>query len=43
LQNTFAYLDNVIVAGMSQDDHDKNLQAQLPATKTENFTLNENK
>ena len=35
LQNTFAYLDNVIVAGMSQEDHDNNLQALLHVAKTE--------
>ena len=43
LQNTFAYLDNVTVAGMSQEDHDKTLQALLQAAKTEGFTFNENK
>jgi len=35
-------LDNVAVAGISQEDHDKNLQALLHAAKTEGFTF-ENK
>ena len=38
LQNTFAYLDNVTVAGMSQEDHDKNLQA-LCIDEDEPFTV----
>jgi len=43
VQNTFAYLDNVTVAAMSQENHDKNSQSLLHAAKTESFTFNENK
>jgi len=36
-------LDNVTVAAMSQENHDKNSQSLLHAAKTESFTFNENK
>ncbi|KRZ59977.1 Retrovirus-related Pol polyprotein from transposon 17.6 [Trichinella nativa] len=38
-----AYLDYVTVCGMSQDDHDKNLEQFLSAANRWNFTLNTDK
>ena len=40
LKDTFPYLDNVIVAGVDQADHDRNLAAFLEMTKRQNITLN---
>ncbi|KRX22529.1 Transposon Tf2-6 polyprotein [Trichinella nelsoni] len=39
-QSVVAYLDDVTVCGLSQDDHDKNLEQFLSAAKKWNFTFN---
>ena len=43
LSNTYAYLDNVTVAGSTQLEHDRNVKAFIDAICCQNFTLNENK
>ena len=43
LTNTYAYLDNVTVAGSTQLEHDRNVKAFIDAIRPRNFTLNENK
>ncbi|KRZ44323.1 Retrovirus-related Pol polyprotein from transposon 17.6 [Trichinella pseudospiralis] len=43
LKGVVAYLDDVTVCGMSQDDHDKNLEQFLSAAKRWNFTFNTDK
>ena len=43
LSGTFVYLDNVIVCGMDQAQHDSNLDKLLAAAKKYNFTFNEQK
>ena len=43
LSNTYAYLDNVTVAGSTQLEHDRNVKAFIDAIRRRNFTLNENK
>ena len=43
LSNTYAYLDNVTVAGCTQLEHDRNVKAFIDAIRCQNFTLNENK
>ena len=40
---TFPYMDNMTVAGIDQEDHDKNDQAFLEMVKRRNLTLNESK
>ena len=43
LQGTFAYIDDVIVCGMDQEEHDRNLQRFLEVAKDNNITLNDRK
>ena len=43
LTNTYAYLDNVTVAGSTQLEHDRNVKVFIDAICRRNFTLNENK
>ena len=43
LTNTYAYLDNVTVAGSTQLEHDRNVKAFIDAIRPRNFTLNESK
>ena len=43
LSNTYAYLDNVTVAGSNQLGHDHNVKTFIDAIFLRNFTLNENK
>ena len=43
LKDTFAYLDNVTVAGQTQLEHDKNVKAFSEAIARRNFTLNDSK
>ena len=43
LSNTYAYLDNVTVAGSTQLEHDRNVKAFIDAIRGRSFTLNENK
>ena len=40
LKATFAYMDNITVAGMSQSEHDENLNRFLEAAKQNNLTFN---
>ena len=42
LNDTFSYLDNVIVAGKDQEEHDTNVQ-RLLAVQSRNLSLNKNK
>ena len=43
LQDTFPYLDNVNIAGRTQEEHDKNCDKFEAAAKERNFTLNDSK
>ena len=43
LQATYAYIDNVTIAGMDKEDHDKNLKRFMEVAKLNNFTFNESK
>lgn len=43
LQDTFPYVDDVTVCGVSQEAHDRNLERFLNAAKRYNLSLNENK
>ena len=43
LSGTFVYLDNVIVCGMDQAQHDSNLDEPLAAAKKYNFMFNKQK
>ena len=43
LNDTFPYLDNVTVAGRTQEEHDLNVKAFLEAISRNYFTLNESK
>ncbi|XP_046841983.1 uncharacterized protein LOC124436099 [Xenia sp. Carnegie-2017] len=43
LKDTFAYLDNITVAGYDQFGHDENVRKFREAVKRRNLTLNENK
>ena len=43
LQGTFAYLDNIIAAGKTQDEHDKNVENFLRVVEKYGLTLNESK
>ena len=40
LKDTFPYLDDITVAGVTQADHDKNVEAFLDVVKRQNLTLN---
>ena len=41
LPDCFAYLDNITICGLSQEQHDKNLELFLSASKADNLTFNE--
>jgi hypothetical protein len=43
LKDTFAYVDNITIAGVTQEEHDFNLQRFLEVAKKHNLTFNENK
>ena len=43
LKDTYAYLDNVTVAGRTQEEHDTNVAKFLEVTKQRNLTLNHEK
>lgn len=43
LKDTFVYVDNITVCGMTQKEHDDNLRAFLSAAKRANLTFNEKK
>ena len=43
LQKPYAYIDNITVAGVDQNEHDKNLKALMDAAETDGFTFNQNK
>ena len=43
LQDTFVYLDNITIAGKTQEEHDKNLAAFFTAVKDYGLTLREDK
>ena len=43
LQDTYAYLDNIVVCGKDMAQHDSNLDKFLEAAKRYNFTFNESK
>ena len=41
LNATWAYIDNITVAGMTKEEHDENLQKFREVAKAHNFTFNE--
>lgn len=43
LSGTYAYLDNITICGVTQDEHDANLAKFLAAAKRKNITYNEEK
>ena len=43
LTDTFAYIDDLIIGGMNQEDHDENLRRFEAVAEKYNLTLNENK
>ena len=43
LKDTFAYFDNITIAGVTQEEHDFNLHRFLEVAKKHNLTFNENK
>ena len=43
LKRTYAYLNNVTVAGVDKNEHDRRLTALLDVAKGEGFTFNQNK
>ena len=43
LKRTYAYLDNITVGGVTEKEHDENLDAFLKALQEENITFNEKK
>ena len=43
LKDTYAYLDNVTIAGINKKDHDRKLSALRIAAEKENLTFNEEK
>ena len=43
LQKTYAYIENITVAGADQNEHDKNLKALIDRAKTDGFAFNQNK
>ena len=43
LEDTFAYVDNITVCGMNQEEHDINLKALYETAKKRNMTFNPSK
>ena len=43
LHKTYAYINDITVAGADQNGQDKNLKALIDAAKTDGFTFNQNK
>ena len=43
LNDTFSYLDNITVAGRTQEEHDFNVKQLLDAFQRKNWTLNDSK
>ncbi|GAB1598560.1 hypothetical protein Ahia01_000133100, partial [Argonauta hians] len=43
LLGTYVYVDNIVVAGMTQQEHDKNLMKFREVARLHNLTFNENK
>ena len=43
LKDTYAYLDNVTVAGRTLEEHDENVRKFLEVAKNRNLTLNHDK
>ena len=43
LNDTFSYLDNITVAGRTQEEHDFNVKQLLDAFQRRNWTLNDSK
>ena len=43
LKDTYAYLDNVTIAGIDKEDHDRKLSALRTAAEKENLTFNQEK
>ena len=43
LKDTYPYLDNITIAGHSQEEHDYNVKCFIESLKKRNFTLNANK
>ena len=43
LKDTYAYLDNVTIAGINKEDDDRKLSALRTAAEKENLTFNEEK
>ena len=43
LEDTFAYVDNITVCGMNQEEHGTNLEALYETAKKRNMTFNHNK
>ena len=43
LKDTYVYLDNVTIAGLTKEEHDKNVEKFLEVSKQKNLTLNESK
>ena len=43
LHDTFIYLDNVTIAGRTEDEHDQNVKSFLDVVKKMNLTLNNSK
>lgn len=43
LKGTYAYLDNITVCGMTQEEHDKNLEKFMETAKKYNLTFNHDK
>ena len=43
LKDTYAYVDNITIAGRTQAEHDSNLQQFLEVAERHNFTFNEDK
>ena len=43
LDGTYAYLDNITVCGMTQEEHDRNLERFMETAKRYNLTLNHDK
>ena len=43
LKDTYAYLDNVTIAGIDKEDHNRKLSALQTSAEKENLTFNEEK
>ena len=43
LDDTFAFMDNITICGMSENDHDENLVKFHEAAKRRNLTFNKGK